>query len=279
MASHALEVVLLPQLGCRLHRLRAFGIDLLRVADAPATHREDPFSWGAYVLAPWANRTRAGTKRVAGRTLDLPANFPDGTAIHGQAYAAAWERTTESSFAFRHEGNGWPWPYEASLAIDVTGGALTLALRLVNRGDTPMPAGIGLHPWFRSPVQIGLAAPSVVARNDDPSAEPSPVSGPLLLTGNRPVPENLDATWVDIHPTSVQLRWPADGIAGQLRLRSPSPVHVAVASPPGAGAVAVEPVTNLPWALDRERDGAMSVLPGGESLELIITLELRRAPQ
>jgi aldose 1-epimerase len=274
-ASDTLEVVVLPGLGCRIHRLRAFGIDLLRVADDPAAHRDDPFFWGAYVLAPWANRMRAGKTHVAGHTVELPANFPDGAAIHGQVYLAAWERIAESTFAIRHDGDGWPWPYEASLAIALAGDALTLALRLVNRGGAPMPGGIGLHPWFRSPVQVGVSAPRVLPRNDDPLAVPSPAY-PQLLDADRPVREGLDATWLDVEPRDVRLRWPRDGITGLLRLRTPGRLHVAVARPPRVDAVAVEPVTNVPWALDEGEDGGMALLPGGGSLDLTITLELRR---
>ena len=77
-----LEVTALPGLGCRLHRLRAFGVDVLRTPESPAGHVDEPFSWGAYVMAPWTNRADPSPMTIAGRRIDLAPNFPDGTAIH-----------------------------------------------------------------------------------------------------------------------------------------------------------------------------------------------------
>ena len=58
--AEALEVIVLPQVGARLHRLRAFGHDLLRTPPDPGTHATDPYFWGAYVMAPWCNRILPG---------------------------------------------------------------------------------------------------------------------------------------------------------------------------------------------------------------------------
>lgn len=90
-ADGPIEVELLPAVGARLHRLRAFGHDLLRTPDDPAEHARDPFRWGAYVMAPWCNRIAAVRTDVNGETVSVPSNFPDGTAIHGQVYDARWD--------------------------------------------------------------------------------------------------------------------------------------------------------------------------------------------
>ena len=90
IADGPLEVVVLPEAGARLHRLRAFGHDVLLTPDDPATHLADPFFWGAYVMAPWCNRIEARPTRIGAREVDLASNFPDGTAIHGQVYARPW---------------------------------------------------------------------------------------------------------------------------------------------------------------------------------------------
>ncbi len=123
--SDELEVVMLPKLGARIHRLRAFGIDLLRTPPTRAVHKRDPFFWGAYVMAPWCNRVAAHPFEVAGRTVDLAPNFPDGTAIHGQVYARPWLISPEGSMRIGGGGNGWPWAYEVTTG---GGGARHVAL-------------------------------------------------------------------------------------------------------------------------------------------------------
>ena len=89
----SLEAVLLPEAGARLHRLRAFGHDLLRTPPDPSQHLREPIFWGGYLMAPWCNRLAARATPVGGRTVNLAANFPDGSAIHGQVHAIPWTVT------------------------------------------------------------------------------------------------------------------------------------------------------------------------------------------
>ncbi|MCV0403119.1 MAG: hypothetical protein K5924_05355 [Chloroflexi bacterium] len=280
LASDELEVSLLPSLGCRLHRLRAFGVELLRTPEDPATHADDPFFWGAYVMAPWTNRATARPMTISGRTVDLAANFADGTAIHGQVYAAPWEQRGPGSFAIRHEGGGWPWAYEVTAEIAVEGPRVRLAYAVTNRSDGPMPAGIGLHPWFRRPIHVGAGARQVHPRNDDPAAEPVDPTGDLALDADREPPGGLDATWLDVDPRRVTLRWPADELGATMTIDpGAAPVHVAVATPDEPPATPVEPVTHAPWALDRLARGkknAMRLVEPGEPAGLTIELEVTR---
>lgn len=279
-SSDALHLTVLPELGCRLHRLQAFGVDLLRTPDDPATHRDDPFFWGAYIMAPWANRVSTRAMTVAGREVRLAPNFDDGSAIHGLVHDRAWERTGGSTFAIRRAaGDGWPWPYEVGAAVEVAGSTVGLRYTLRNQADSPMPAGIGLHPWFLREVRVGLGAACVVARNDDREAEATPLIGDLVLRAERPLPIGLDATWVDLDPQTVELAWPDLGLAATMRVRSTGGAHVSVASPAHLAAVAVEPVTNVPWAVDRGAEGrrdAIQLLPPGAELSLDVELEVRR---
>ena len=106
LRSDEMEVVVLPEQGARLHRIRAFGHDLLRTPDDVDAHAADPFFWGAYVMAPWCNRARTGPMAVAGRTTDLVSNFPDGTAIHGQVYARPWELAGDGWLTVRADIDG-----------------------------------------------------------------------------------------------------------------------------------------------------------------------------
>ena len=59
LRGDGVELVVLPGIGARIHRLRVDGADLLRTPVDPATHRDDPFFWGAYLMAPWCNRAPA----------------------------------------------------------------------------------------------------------------------------------------------------------------------------------------------------------------------------
>lgn len=274
--TEELEVTALPAVGCRLHRIRAFGVDLLRTPAAPRRHVDEPFFWGAYVMAPWTNRADPGPTTIAGRRVDLAANFSDGTAIHGLAVDRPWERTGERTFRIEPATDGWPWPHEVTAAIELSGPSLRLAYRLTNLADGPMPGGLGLHPWFRRPVVVALSAAAVHPDNAASDADHVPPDGRFALDGGPPT-EGLDASWLDLEPAEVEMRWPSLGRSARMTIDAGGgPVHVAVASPPDPAAVAIEPVTHRPWALRRLANGdadAMRLLAPGEAMELVLVME------
>ena len=84
-----LELSVLPALGARLHSLRFAGHELLLTPSDPNRHADDPFFWGAFVMAPWCNRVAPGPLVVGESEVNLAPNFRDGSAIHGQVYDAA----------------------------------------------------------------------------------------------------------------------------------------------------------------------------------------------
>ncbi len=248
-----IEVVVLPGAGARLHRIRAFGHDLLRAPADPAHHREDPFMWGSYVMAPWCNRIEPEPVEAAGRTIAIGANFVDGTAIHGQVYVRPWQVDGPGSFVVRGGGDGWPWRYEVRQRVEVVGPTIKIALTLVNLDEGPMPAGIGLHPWFLGPPEVAIMGDLVYDPNTDSPARPAPVVGRTDLRRLAPMPEGLDATWSAIGDPPVELWWPTHGIRAVMRVDAPT-VNI-VAANPGGGAVAVEPETHAPRGLRRLLDG------------------------
>ena len=276
LRSDELEVVLLPALGGRIHRLRAFGHDLLRTPVTPDTHREEPFFWGAYVMAPWCNRIRPGPIVVEGRTVDLEPNFDDGTAIHGQVSSRPWERTGDGALRVSggDDGSGWPWAYDVVAQASVDGPTLRLLYRLINRSDGRMPAGIGLHPWFRKPVEVAIPAEAVYPRNSDSPAHAERAAGELDLARRRPLALDVDATWARARRPRIQLAWPDAGVNADIEVETPR-LLVAAASPAHLDAVAVEPQTHGPDGLRRllgNEPDALNVLEPGEALNLEIRL-------
>ena len=272
-----IEAALLPSVGARLHRLRVFGQDLLRTPGDHDAHVREPFLWGAYVMAPWCNRIEAAPVVVRGRTVALDANFPDGSAIHGQVHARPWLSDNGGELRVTAGGDGWPWTYEVIQALEVRGTSLQVRLTLVNRSEAPMPAGLGMHPWFRRPVLVAVRGDAVYASNTAPDARPEPVHGALDLRRIGQIPE-LDATWTRLADPAVELQWPALGVAATMRVTAPTPFVVA-ASPPSLDAVAVEPQTHAPHGLRRllngEPDG-LAMLDPGQALELRVELAFER---
>jgi aldose 1-epimerase len=277
LASDDVSVTVLPQLGARVHSVSAFGVDLLHTAAAPSAHRGDPFFWGGYHMAPWCNRLATGPVPVGRRTVDLASNFPDGTAIHGQVSNAPWEVRDEGLFGISGGGAGWPWTYDVTLRVTVGEATLRLDYALTNTADDPMPAGVGWHPWFRSPSTVRFAARRVFPDNTGTEPQPEPVAGPFAVTGDGPLADGIDATWADIGDPAVELAWP-DGLAATMSTDVADAVVVA-ANPAARRATAIEIQTHAPDGLRRLLGGepyGMRLLAPGATLPLRIDLSFAR---
>ena len=271
-----LVVEVVPSIGARIHRIRAFGSELLRTPKDVSRHVDDPWFWGSYPLAPWCNRLPTTPIAVEGRTVALRPNFPDGTAIHGQVAQAAWTDDRGGRFSILAGGDGWPWTYRVDQAIDVEPGRLSIALRLENRAATSMPAGLGIHPWFRDPVDVSIRAATVYPSNLDPGSPPVAVSGDLDRRSPGPLAIGVDATWTDLEDPPIVLEWP--GVRATIET-SPGARYVVAAHLPGVDATAVEPETHAPGGLQRllaGQPGGLALLAPGDSLELIVTLRIER---
>jgi aldose 1-epimerase len=278
LQSDEVEVEVLPRYGARLHSLRAFGHELLLRPERPEDHLADPFFLGAYVMAPWCNRIATGPLEVTGRTVALASNFSDGSAIHGQVHTRPWQQVGEGEFSVRAGGDGWPWPYEVRFEVATEPSTVRLRLRLRNLAESPMPGGLGLHPWFIKPVEVAINAARAFGSNSSSAPQPSPVAGDADLRRPAPMPDGLDATWTELGDPPVELRWPTARIGCRLQFEAPAR-YVTAASPPEVEAVAIEPQTHAPQGLRRllnGEPGALAKLEPGEELRLAIEMSFQR---
>jgi aldose 1-epimerase len=279
-SSEDIEAVVLPEVGARLHRLRAFGHDVLRTPDDRYEHVDDPFFWGSYVMAPWGGRIQAGTANLGWRRIALEANFPDGSAIHGQVYDRPWHRRPDGTLHIRAGGDGWPWVYEVGLRMEAVQRSLLMELTMTNRSADPMPAGLGMHPWFRRPLSLAIRGRAVHPLNTatSPPPDPEPVHGAFDLRRLDAMPDDLDATWTDLEDPPVEFQWPEERIRATMRIASPT-IYVVAASPANVDAIAVEPQTHAPQGLRRlirDEPGGLAMLESGHELRLGVELAFER---
>jgi len=114
------------------------------------------FHAGHFPLVPFSNRIEDGRFEFEGKAVCLPVNAPVQThPLHGQGWLAVWQITELSQSAcqlrYDHRPGDWPWAYRARQSISVSGNVLRLELSLQNIGDSPMPGGLGFHPYFPDP--------------------------------------------------------------------------------------------------------------------------------
>jgi galactose mutarotase-like enzyme len=237
--------------GGRVASLVANGYELLVTrSDSPTP--DDPLSWGAYPMVPWAGRVDRGRFRFGGRDHRLPINLAPH-ALHGTGFAARWELIDDATIAhrFRH-----PWPFAGTATQSFTLEAGHLETTMTVRADDPMPLLVGWHPWFRRRLDTGHG-PSPEAELDFGSPSMYELDGQAIPTGHLvpcpPGPWDNCFTNLDRDP---RLRW-----AGLLTATVSSSCDHWVVFDQRPYAICVEPQSGAPDEFNRRP----AVLDAGQS--------------
>ena len=226
--------------GGRLSSLCVDGLELL-VAEGDA-EAESLLHWGCYPMAPWCSRVRNGVFAFADRRYSLPLRMPPH-AIHGTVLDRAWtvDASDSRSCALSIEfGPDWPFAGHARQRVELLENALQLTLE-VHATESPFPASLGWHPWFRRQLARGDAA-----RLDFEAASIYVLDESELPTGElrAPGPGPYDDSFTGVVRDPV-LRWP-----GALEVTLSSDLDHWVVYDALPQAICVEPSSGPPDALN-----------------------------
>lgn len=260
----------LPGLGGSIGRLDWRGQPVFR----PSPERpSDPLETGCFPLVPYANRIARGRFRWSGREIDLgPTPGFEPHALHGQAWRAPWTVVDRDARSVRLNlgmvAALWPWAWRAEQVIRLDEDGLRIDLSLTNADETPMPGGLGLHPYFATGAldRVRLTAPSVwigeslIPERLVPAAAVTDWSGGVAR-GSAPFVDNAYEGWAGV----------AEIIGADRTIHLSSPAsRLHVYAPVAHAFIALEPVTHRPDALNGgsgEPDGP-TVLAPGETMSL-----------
>lgn len=272
LEAHGWALELLPALGGAIGALRHEGHDVLRPTPEGA---RDALETGCFPLVPYANRIAYGQFEFAGHTHQLPLNFGDHPhSLHGLGWQTEWTvaETGVDHITLAHVhggGAGWPWAYRAAQRFALAPGEARVELSLTNAGEVPMPAGLGLHPyfpcdaetcltfkaervWLADETMLPIEAAAAGAFGDWSAS--APVAGATLI-------DNAYDGWDGA--ARVGQGW------GEIELHGEGAHVLHIYRPPDAGFFCAEPVGHLPDAINR---GGMAVLQPGETRTLAMTL-------
>jgi aldose 1-epimerase len=161
-----LSVELAPAAGGAISRLAVDGEDVLRPMTAADVASGKGNNAAAYPLVPYSNRIPNGELVFEGEIFHLQRNWPGmNHPMHGDGWAHAWRveasdaRTAEISYLHERAGEsgGWPFSYRARQSYRVDDDRLSVRMSIENLEDRPVPAGLGLHPFFRRDAETELA--------------------------------------------------------------------------------------------------------------------------
>ncbi len=256
-------------------------IEWLRPATEETIATRDPLGMSSFPLVPFSNRIRDGRFTFDGTKVALPLNFPpEKHTIHGKGWQTPWtlvgQEEDTATIAFSHSPDAWPWPYSAEQTFTLDEGGMSILMTVTNRGDRPMPAGLGPHPYFVRTPQARITASVDRMWVSDDEVMPTELVAPA--PGRDPnVGVVADSVAMDNTFTGwghrVEIDWPEWG--ARLVMEAPPPLdHLVVFTPPGEDFFCVEPVSNMTDAFNLTAAGrddtGMTVLGPDETLTGII---------
>jgi aldose 1-epimerase len=268
------EARLRPEIGGSLAGLTFEGREVLQTMPDSA---RSPLDAASFPLAPYCNRIREGRFAFSGREIALPANFPpERHSIHGLAWQRSWRVESEVAnkciLVDEYDGAGaWPWAYRAEQRVRLGDKGCAVTLVLTNRGDTPMPAGIGLHPYFRrrEGVRVSFAADHVLL--SDPECLPTGVTAPADHFGDFREGAALPTETVDHCFAGWRGEATIEDDLGTIAVAASGTPNLHLYAPADGSALCLEPVSHTPDAPNRA-PAEMIVLPPGCSASLTLRI-------
>lgn len=263
------SMALRPELGASVTRLTWRGRDILRRAPDGPNH---PLETGSFPLVPYANRIDRGAFRFAEREISLPATPGfEPHALHGVGWLRPWSVLRKGpafvDLALAAEaGADWPWAWTASHRLQLDDGGFETTLSITNEDETPMPAGLGLHPYFaadgRTIVtlladEVWLTDPTGIPRERSTASAVVDWAAGIPLA-SAPFVDNAYGGW------SGHARLEHRDHIVDLTASTNAP-WVQVYAPGAGDFVCIEPVTHRPDAHNappEENSGLVSLKPG-----------------
>ena len=294
MTSHQHPILWLHHAGQRLGLVPSMGggvaawqlerehgmLDLWRPWDGD---NPDRYSLASFAMLPWSNRISGDGFEHHGHFHAMaPNRVGEPYPIHGDGWLQPWtlaqpDQDTLVMALESHCFGGNPYAYRATQTFQLVEGGLNQSVSVTHLGESPLPYGLGLHPWFLRTPQTRLQAA---------------VQG-VWLSGADPLPTahtaDLPASWdlnngLDVNGTLVdnvftgwsglgRIDWPEHRL--QLEMRVPV-VHGSgqqdgfclLYRPPVGPAFCFEPVTHPIDAFHAPGHPGLHTLGLGETLSL-----------
>ena len=282
-----LRLTLDPETGGAIAALTFRGAELLRPVADPRLAAQNGRAVAGYPLIPYANRIADGRFTFGGQTWQLARNFGDSPhTIHGNGWMRPWTvahaSAREACLTLDHTpphdpADQWPFAYHAELLFTLHDDHLDVSLSVQNRDTRPWPAGLGLHPYVaRTPLTtLRFDADTLWTTNSRglPACRVAVEGAAEFADGRLLGAAEIDCCYAGWDGTAT-IAMPEQGAA--LVLSSGPPMdHLQVYTPAGRDFLGLEPVSNMPDAinrLDSVADQGLQVLAAGETLHALVTI-------
>ncbi|MYF56847.1 aldose 1-epimerase [Candidatus Poribacteria bacterium] len=292
--------------------------DLIDPPPHLSTLEQRPTAFGNPILFPFPNRIRDGKWEFEGKTYQFDKSSDSPTTIHGlllnRPYTvdASFIESTTSDFnqprgailkcslnsvEFPDVIRQYPFPFKIEITYALHDSVLSMYTTIVNIGETNMPMGYGIHPYFNVNISGTANAQdaliSVPANTywelDDvlvPTGAVLDVTGTLDLRDGQPFGKiKLDHVFTDVQVVDGVSRCSIvnqDTGYGMVMESDSIFRELVVYTPPGRDAICFEPYTCPTDAINLESKGipaGVIVLSPKESFSTLVRFVPTYTPQ
>jgi len=263
---------------------------------------ERPSGSGIPILFPFPGRIQGTSFTWEGTDYSLPAGDGQGNAIHGFVHERAWRVIQQESDRVVGQFQAsvddpsllaqWPADFRLTADYQVQPDRLHCSYRVENPSDTPLPFGLGTHPYFSLPLggkdagrcQVRLPVSQrwelvemiPTGHQQDLSSDEDYQVGKVfeglilddIFTGLTAAEERVVTSIED----------PDSGLRVTQTFDATFP-HCVVYTPPHREALCIEPYSMVSAAYQLEQGPAacgLRVLPPGETIVFNVTIEMSR---
>lgn len=149
------ELVVAPACGARIAAFRVRGRDILRPATPEVLETAFIYGFSAFPLLPYSGPIFGDGFKFGDTWYPLARNVPtEPTTTHGEGWIRPWTVLSKSDSALRlamdyaPAERAFPFAWRGEIVYGLEHDSLVVDLKLTNRDHRPMPAGMGLHPYF-----------------------------------------------------------------------------------------------------------------------------------
>ena len=180
-----------PGFGARMVSLRHAGRDILRPTPESVLAEPTVYGFAGFPLMPYSGPLFGPGFTFAGATYPLARNIrEEPSATHGEAFIRPFWILDQGKAALDlemiHEPTPgtFPFRFRGRVHYALSSAGLAILLRVTSLDHRPMPAGLGIHPYFPKPPGTRLRFCAIgVWPPDAPEA---------VQTGCQPMTEGLD---------------------------------------------------------------------------------------
>ncbi len=271
LAAGDYQLALDPRRGGSVAAMTWRGEALLRTTCGPSI-----LDTACFPLVPFSNRIANGKFKMGCLEVCIAANMPgsdDPHPIHGFGWLTQWRVISADNdvavLEHHYQGGEWPWPYRARQTFALSAEGATFMLALENLSGTPMPAGLGFHPYFPRDADtryLGLHRGEWKNNLDCLPVSLDEKQKAADWWQGSPVGIRLVDTAYTSREGALQINWPSRGFGLTITPSDNLPITV-VYTPEGEEYFCVEPVSHMTDAVNSTLpDSGLHCLEPGATL-------------